>query len=781
MIPERIPPLLFFRRIRLWALLGIWAGLTACTNLRYLEDNQKLYTGHQLEIQAQEKIRNKSEVERQLNSVIRPEPNQKILFWRPRLWLYHIAGQPRRDRGIRHYIKEKLGRPPVLLSEVNPERTTRLIENRLHNLGFFDAEVSFMLREKPRKAEYLYQVRLRPAYTIDRVHWPEGQDSIIHFIRSISGKSLVRPGRSYNLENLRAERQRIDKELKNQGYFFFHADYLLFSADTTRGNRKMDLSLGIKPGTPPQALQAFSIRNITINTDYSLGAETLIQDDTVKLADNLFLFDRNQQFKPQTIQRALFFEPGQRYNFRDHDLSLNHLIGLGVFRFVNLRFQEVPDPEKALLDLRLLLSPMDKKSVSTELRAISKSNNFAGPGMQISFSNRNLLGGAEHFSLNLSGSFESLLGQRQTRASSLEAGVSAELDIPRFVAPFGVSNISPQFIPKTNISVAYNYLGRTDAFNVSSLSSQFGYNWHQSLTTRHRLYPFVFNLFVLGAVSEEYKAIFSAETLLRRGLFEQFLLGSEYGYFYNAQLKPGNRKHNWYFNLNTDFSGNLTYLLAKNVFGLSPGEQGELRIFNQAFAQYAKGDVDLRYYLNMGRGKRLATRFKAGLAAPYGNSTTLPYLKLFTAGGSDGIRAFHPRSLGPGAYLPPDTLSSSLNIYQTGEIKLEFNMEYRFDMTRIFKGAVFLDAGNIWNLKDKESTPGGQFQSNTFLNQMALGSGAGIRMDFTFFLLRLDLAFPLKVPYHQYERNWRLEKITPWDKKWRRDKLIFNLAIGYPF
>jgi outer membrane protein insertion porin family len=267
--------------------------------------------------------------------------------------------------------------------------------------------------------------------------------------------------------------------------------------------------------------------------------------------------------------------------------------------------------------------------------------------------------------------------------------------------------------------------------------------------------------------------------LLRRGLFEQFIFGSSYAWFYNSQMKePGQKRNNWYVNANMDMSGNLLYLFSKAV-NLEQTVDDEYRIFGKGFSQFARADIDLRYYHNLGAGQRLATRLIAGLGLPYGNSTSLPYLKLFTIGGSNSIRAFHPRSLGPGAYLPPDSLAGGFNIYQSGEMKLELSAEYRFAITPVFKGAVFADAGNIWRVSDSETAPGGVFRRSTFLGQMALGSGVGLRIDATLFVLRFDFAIPLAIPGSGNEGFF--DPIQLLDRQWRRDKLVFNLAIGYPF
>jgi len=764
------------RMLQLNILLAVFF-LSSCSNLKYLEDGQKLYTGSKIKIEAEKKIPNKGEITPELERVLRPKANEKFLGMRARLWFYNIAGEePRRSVG--KWMKNRIGRPPVLWSDFDGPRAARLMENRLFNMGFFDARVHFNPLEKPQKAGGEFMVTLKPAFTISQIQPINDHSEIAQEINTTLSKSILRPGQTYRLDKLRLERERITRHLRDQGYFYFHPDFLLFLADTTNGNREVGLVLTLKNNIPANASESFSIDRIIINANHSLDqARDSAATDSLMIAPRILLLNNAGQFKPSTLQRAVFFEPGKTYNTRDHDLSINHLMGLGVFKFVNIRFNEVADSDSARLDVNVLLTPMEKKNLSAELRGVSKSNNFAGPGLSISFTNRNLLAGAESFSINLDGAYEVLVGGGRD-ATSLELGASSDLVIPRFVAPFGIKNISPFFIPKTNISLAISYMSRTDAFSLSSVRGQFGYQWNHSISTQHRYNPFVFNIFSLGTISPDYQQYFSQEVLLRRGLFEQFLLGSEYSFLHNSQLK-GRKKHQWYFNYNADLSGNLLYLLVDMLGLVNPDENGQYSIMGQSFSQYARSDFDVRYYLDMGKGQRMVSRVAAGLGMPYGNSSSLPYLKLFTTGGSNSIRAFHPRTLGPGAYNPPDSLSSSFNIFQSGEMKLELNLEYRFDISKIIKGALFADAGNVWNISERKETPGGQFKSDLFLRQMALGAGMGLRFNFTIAILRLDLAVPLAVPYDSSPGYF--QPIRPMQGQWRRDNLVLNLAIGYPF
>jgi outer membrane protein insertion porin family len=741
--------------------------LGSCSNLRYLEEDQRLYTGSDINIESSERLRNEKEIRSEAESVIRPQPNTKILIWRPQLWFHNIGGD--KESGIGSWIRNSIGRPPVLFDDVDTERTARLIENRLFNLGHFDASVDYNLVEKRKRTGVEYNIELVAPYTIREIFPVKGNSPVISEINRSMEETALQSGHIYKLADLRAERERIDRHLKEAGYYYFHPDFLLFMADSSSGSRQIDLHLSIKPTAPQYALESYRIRNINFESGYTIETN----DEDMQAGDRRE--PGRRVLRSSALNRAIFLRTDSLYRNFNHRQTLNHLIGMGVFSFVNIRFDRVMEQDDNYLDVRILLTPMDKRSVSTELRGVTKSNNFAGPGITASVNNRNLFRGAENLNINFDGSFETLLGEKGV--NSTELGITAELNVPRLILPYKIGTVSPRFIPKTRMSLAYSFLSRTDAFSLTSFRSQFGYIWNPSRSVEHRFNPVVFNAFRLGTISPEFEDVFSREILLRRGLFEQFLIGSDYTFLYNSQLAD-HRRHDWYFAGNIDLSGNLARLIS-NLVGAPTGENGDYQIFNQSFSQFSRAGIDLRYYNNLGRTTRLATRFLAGIGLPYGNSEFLPYTKLFVIGGTNSIRAFQPRSLGPGSYEPPEGAGSTLNIYQSGEIKLEMNIEYRFAFNRIVRGAFFADAGNIWNLQENENAPGGQFHSDEFLSQIALGTGFGLRFDFTFFLLRLDLAFPLAVPYR--ETNGYFQSIRPFDSQWRRDNLILNLAIGYPF
>lgn len=751
--------------------------IPACTGLRRLPEDQFLYTGSRIVIEKQEDFAEDRGVEAELKKTLRPVPNSTIWKSRPAMWMYLVAGEPR-GRGLRHWMRNRLGEAPVLFEEVDPERNMRLLSNRLYNMGYFDAGLGHMADTSKRSVSVQYRVSVLPPYRFGDLHPMPGDDDLSGAINREMENSLIVPGEPYELALLRRERQRIDRALKKQGYFYFHPDHIIFHVDSTPGNRRVDVYPAVKSGIPVAAKKKYHTGNIYIHADYMAGGRNgLPAVDTLSLGDGIYFTDALRHFDPATIVRAVFLKKDSLYDIRDHDRTLNHLMSLQTFRFVNLRFTPGEAQGRDVLDVRVLLTPLERNSLTAELRGVTKSNHFAGPGLVTAFTNNNLFGGAESLKLGINGSYEWLVGH-QRRASAREFGLDASLSWPRFLLPAGWKTSPMVLSPKTTMSLGTNFLTRTDAFRLNTIHARYGYTWNRDPATGLRVTPLVLNIYVLGDVDETIEGVLLEGSLLRKDLFEQFILGGQYSWTHNSRLlSPGTR--DWFVHLNLDLSGNMAYLLMHHILPSSSGEEGDYAIFDQRFAQYAKIDADLRYYRQLGSSGQLATRLFLGAGIPYGNSGVLPFAKQYVIGGPISIRAFYPRSLGPGTYSPADGVAGGYNIHQTGDLKLEGNLEYRFDITGIFKGAVFVDAGNIWRWADDEHVPGGRFDPGRFLSEIAMGAGTGLRIDAGFFLLRFDFAFPLADPANDTGRYF--DPVRLFDRTWRRDHLVFNLAVGYPF
>jgi outer membrane protein assembly factor BamA len=533
---------------------------------------------------------------------------------------------------------------------------------------------------------------------------------------------------------------------------------------------------------PVEATRVYTINNIYIYSGYSLNRDsvTISAGDTVRVG-GCYYIDIDKRFDPDVIVRSIFFRKGTVYNRDDHDITLNRLMNLGVFKFVNIQFINADSAGIPRLEPHIYLTPLSIKNIRFELQGVSKSNNLAGPVFNSSFRNRNLFGGAELFTLSSEIGFEMPVGGGQSGGNSYEIGTSGELDLPKFLVPFRLNNVSSLFVPKTRIVLGFNLLDRLQYYQLFSVDASFGYNWKESISKEHNFNLLSITLAHLTNATQKFNDLLSTNPLLKNSFEQQFIIGENYSFTYNDQLEKDHKNH-LYFKGSIDLSGNLLQLVQSLFYKQKATPDSPYQVFGTTYSQYYKFDIDLRHYYNtIDQRASLASRLIAGVGIPYGNSTTLPYVKQFYIGGSNSVRAFGARALGPGSYRIPDSLVAKSFFDQAGDIKLEANTEYRFPIISILKGALFIDAGNIWLLKEDPDRPGGTFSSKTFLDEIAVGTGFGLRLDLSFFILRFDVAFPLRVPYLPQGERWVINKINFIDPSWRTHNLAFNIAIGYPY
>lgn len=758
--------------------------LTACTGTKFLKEGETFYTGAEITFNTQERVWRKGDIRVGLQDLITPKPNTVILGSRPGVWFYYIAGTPKKKKGLRNFIRNKLGQEPVLLKDAAPERTATLLAGQLNNDGYFGSQVMSSVKTKRKKSTVHYTVELHPVYRLREVNYPKGRDSTYAAIfRTLHEGSLLRPGQRYQLASLQAEQARIESVVKNYGFYYFDDRYLIFDADSTVGERQVDLDLHLEPGIPRQARKRYRVEQVSIYPNYSLVPDTTgLVADTVEV-DSFRYIDNAHMFRPRVITRVVNIQPGEMYSREEQDLTLSHLLGLGTFKFVNIKYNR-RRRDSTSLNASIYLTPLPRKSIRMEAQAVSKSNNFVGPGVSFTFTNRNFLGGAELFQLKLNSSYEVQMSRQvQGALNSFEVGMESTLTVPRFISPIRIDYSSRKYLPKTQFKAAFNLQNRVSYFRLNSFNVAYGYLWKEKADRMHELYPIDINYVKTDKKSVAFDSLLALNPVLAKSFENQFIIGTRYSYTLNTQLREDVldkyrprklREHNFYLNGTLDIAGNLMNTIQNQVYG-SGGEPHEL--LGSPYSQYVKGEADFRYYWQFDKRNKLAARLIWGVGYAYGNSTTLPYIKQFSIGGSNSIRAFPARSIGPGTYHQDTTLRF---IDQRGDIKLEGNLEYRFDIVKSFKGALFIDAGNIWLMRD-DNREGGKFDKDLFLDQLAVGSGLGFRFDFSFFVLRLDIAFPLRKPYLPEGKRWVIDKIDFLSPSWRGDNLIFNIAIGYPF
>ncbi|MCK9639062.1 MAG: BamA/TamA family outer membrane protein, partial [Prolixibacteraceae bacterium] len=728
--------------------------MAACTGTRNLPKGEKLYTGAEIKLESADKL-NRKFIKTTAQLAVRPVPNKVYLGIRPKLWKYNLAGEDPKTK-LGKWFKKR-GEPPVLMSSVKPGVTRAIIDSRLFNIGIFKSYTESKIIEKERTGKVIYTSHIHKPYVVKDLVYAIKDDSLSRLILTGKNKTLIKPGDDYNLDILKSERIRIDAILKNNGYFYFNPDYLLFKADTSNVNHDVTFKLTLKDSIPKTATTAFRINNVYINQNYSLNEGRADTTKDTVMVQNIVFFGKeaSMTIRPKVLSKSIYLRKNEIFSRQNHIITLNRLMSMGNFKLVQINFSENSTSGPGLLDVNILMTPMPKHTFRAEVDFVTKSNNYTGPRMNLSILNRNAFNGAEILNLNLAGSFEAQLSGKEKNLYSYSYNPQLELTFPRFLVPFNIKRTNSLYVPKTRLLLSYNYLKRVNYFDMRTFQFVYGFKWKQNIQTEHELNPIDISFTKVANQSVAFTALLKANPFLEKSYQEQFIAGGNYSYTYSEQMMTG-KKIQYFFHLTSELAG-TTFYLAKIIGGEKISAENPSKVAGSIFSQYSKLSVDGRAYYNFKDKNKLAMRVFAGVAKPFGNSLILPYSKQFFSGGPNSLRAFQINSVGPGTYNQKD---DTLGILQLGgDIKLEMNAEYRFNIYRFLKGTLFVDAGNVWLQKSNPTNLGSPFLFSKFINEVAVGAGVGLRVDVSFFILRFDLAFPLRKPWLEENHRWVTNQI----------------------
>jgi outer membrane protein assembly factor BamA len=751
----------------------VYAG---CSSTKSLKPGQILYTGADVIINPDSsgKIDDEKQVKADLKSKTRPRPNNKL-----KLAIYNFAGEPKKPKGLRNWIRKK-GEPPVLLSEVKLKYNNDVLTSYLLSEGYLQAAVTGDTVVKDKKGKAIYTAVTGERYKINKITFPPDSGVLTKIINANKDKTLLKVGDFYDLDVYKNERIRIDNDLKENGYFYFSPDYLIMQVDSTIGKNLVNVTVKVKDIAPDAALKPYTIKDIKIYPNYSLRRDSTLRKLKPLEYHDFNIYDDRNTFKPRLFDRLVFFQKGEVYNRKDHNQSLNRMVNIGAFQDVRAEFLPVDSFKNNELDLNIYLTPLKKNSLTFSVTGTSKSNNFVGSEVKVTQTTRNLFRGAEQLDVSVSGGFETQTRGTSLGKNSLSLTAEGKLTFPRFIVPFYKPNSTTAFIPKTIASLSYQMLNRGSEYTLHAFKGEFGYNFKENQYKEHNFNPISVSYVSTTFPSDTTRdRLFAENPLLRTTLENQFIIGSSYNFTYTNQMET-NRRNNTFFYGALETGGNLWGTFVPK------DEQGKRSIFNVPLSQFVRLEADLRDYYKVTRNVTWANRLNLGYGYAYGNSTSLPFVRQFFAGGSNDIRAFPARTLGPGTYKVPD---DAIFADQGGDIKLMLNSELRFKIVSILYGALFVDAGNIWLRKEdmgvpgtsNTGRPGSEFKLKNVLNELAVGTGAGLRVDASIFVVRLDVAFPVRKPYLAEGQRWVFDDIAFGNKDWRRQNLIFNIGIGYPF
>lgn len=723
-----------------------------------------------------------------LYKFLRQQPNHRTLgLARMQLAAYNLSGSDS-TRWYNRWLR-RIGQPPVIYDSTLTAASARQLRTALVNRGYMDATVDVDTAAiGPRRMSVTYTLHPGSPRLIDTVVYDIADTALLPLIQADTLDYGIAAGRLLDRNKLDAMRVGLTTMLRRKGYFAFNKDEIMFIADTVAGSNSVGLTMTLRP-TPATAVsrQRHDIRRVIFVTNYDpkAGMEASLRDavDSVSYHGITILYGHDRYLRPQALEEKCFLRPGQPYNAAEVDQTYSALARLGIAKFINIEMTPVATgPNGSVqMDAYILMSRNRKQAVTFEVEGTNSEGDL-GFGLGATYQHRNLFHGSELFTNkvhasyeSLSGNFEGLVNQRYN-----EYAGESSISFPRFMLPLMSAEQRRRIRANTEFAISYNYQERPEYTRIIA-GAAWKYVWNQ----QHRGFSSrqTFDLIDINYVQLPHStlnfldSIAPTNPLLRYSYEDHFIMRMGYSYHHTNRRSQGAGLSSsalqpsvTTLSVSGETAGNLLYAVSK--LSGQKRDDGAYKLFGIQYAQYIKGEVDFAYMRRLDRRNALAWHLGFGVAYPYGNSSMVPFEKRFYAGGANGVRGWGVRTLGPGAYNSRNSVTDFIN--QCGDIRLDLSMEYRAKLFWVLEGALFIDAGNIWTIRDYVNQPGGVFRFNTFYKQLAAAYGAGLRMDFSYFLLRFDLGLKAHNPAAGQE-PWPL--LHP---KWRRDA-NFHFSVGYPF
>lgn len=763
------------RRLCIAALCAAAFAAASCSSTKYVPDDQFLLD----DMHIGGNLHDVSPSDFQ--DYIRQQPNSRILgFWRARLGVYNLS-RPR-NRWFSNWLR-RTGEAPVIYDSTLTVRTRDQLLLYMNNRGYFDAQVrDSVIITGERKCEVFYNINAGEPYRINRVGY-QISDSLIHpLVVGDAGNSLVREGDIFDVQKHDDERIRIARRLNEAGYYSFGKDYIYFLADSSRAHHTVTDSLVLlnsitaNVGDQSQQHRRAIVDDVwvVVNRTGQNAIDIESGDYDVSPARGLTLLHRGRlPINARLFEQSCFVRAGEIYNVVDAEQTQARFRALRIFSDFNIRFVEHADSLRTadnFQHLRCIITTTiaRQQSYSASLEGTNSSGNF-GVAASLGYRHANIFNKAEV--LDVKGRIAS---QKQTARDSkdgfytLETGLEASVTIPKFIVPFATTNtFSRQHNPTTRFLTAYDYQRRPD-FTKQVVTMRMAYSWlGRNQFVRHSLTPIEVNMVSIPAISNEFKN-YVDKTYLRYSYTNHLIFSANYTYLFNQQTLSERLGNAWYARLSAETAGNFLSLLAQK----KKNADEAVELFGIEYSQYVRAEAELRYQMSDLWSNHFVYRLLVGVGIPYGNSKALPFEKRFFVGGANSIRAWAVRSLGPGSQLSDSEIRYN---NQTSDIRIEANMEYRFKLISLLDGALFADAGNIWALPREGNAPEARF-GKEFYKQIALGAGLGLRLNFGYFVVRLDGAVKLHDPAAAAGSRWVIGQ-----KSFQLSDINYNFAIGYPF
>ena len=791
-------------------------------------DSVKRIKGVPAVIEKNKKIEEKNK-KIEAENIIRKEKGKK-----PKKLKEYEEYKPHWRKRFATWITTKVGEPPIVLDTGKVKASVKNLNLYLFKKGYFDNEVSdtILLDSANKKARVFYFIKPKTPYYIDTISYISEDKKILKQINYVQDQTLVKKDDKLDIDVLDEERARITTYLRDKGYYYFNKDYIVYRVDSALNSHKVKLTMIVKQvpkkhaegdSTYYENHKKYTINKIYIYTDYQDTRE-LENYDTIIRNEHIFVYTNNWlHMKPQNLLQHIYINSGYTYRSKEVESTYKKLTSLGIYKSINIIFEEnKADPNNPALDCFILMKPLKRQIYVFESNLTNRGGNRGISG-DISYRNKNLFRGAESFKISLSGGIEAqqTIGEDPNEENenlgvindvtllktfnTIEFGPEVSLTIPKFFFPGKFLKFEKNASPKTVFTASLNFQHRPD-FTRGIQEASLAYDWRKGKrkkgedaslateigTTIHAFYlsPLKLSAVKIYNKSADFQERLDniADPLFKYSYSDHIILGLQGAYTYNTQFAV-RRKHVLFLKFGFDQSG----MLLRDIFTLTnqPKDSvGRFQILNIPFAHYVKTDCEFRYAISFNKSSQIVYRTFGGIGIPLKNSVdALPFEKSYFVGGSNGLRAWKARTLGPGTFFDPTGAYDKI-----GDIILEGNLEYRFDLLKVIKGALFCDAGNIWLLRPNSGKPGGEITSN-FYKEIAIGAGVGLRFDLDFFIFRLDFAYPLRNPSLPEGERWSWEpkdeinqylynySLTNSDYTYSpyKSRINLNIGIGYPF
>ena len=733
------------------------------------------------EQKAEEKKREKeleehfSVVEEELNAVLSYAPNGAIFgsssLRSPiqfRLRIYNSCYDS--HGGIRRFLFKRFATEPILVSTVSPEMRAKIALNTLRNYGYFSGSSRYEIipSKNPKKAKISYHISPGKPYLFDTIRYERFTPDLDSLVRSNISESSLKQGKPFSAHTLVAEQTRLERLFRENGYYYYTGSNITFLADTLMRKHYVQLKVVPKDGLSPLMNKSYNIGNLYMalrrTENEPLDSVRTMRTTTVRYGG------KKPAVRFGVLRKSVAHRSGDRYNLTDQENTFEMLAQLNVFSNIDVRY--IPRDTLGRGDtLDIYVNALLDKlyDSSFEMNATLKSNDQMGPGLAYSLSKRNAFGGAEKVTWKLFGSYEWQLGGNsdvdKSLMNSYEMGTQLSIELPRFVAPF-IHRRHLRFPASTTFAINGDWQNRAKFFQRATVGLGITYKWRKYSNALHELNAFSLDYNKLISTTKEFDEIRNNNPALYVSMRDQFVPSSSYSFTYNT---AAHHRNPIWFQVSVKEAGNLTsaiYALGGKKFS-----EKDKELFNNPFAQFLKVTAEFHNHIKINNRMKFAYRFFGGVVYSYGNSSAAPYADQFYVGGANSIRGFTVRALGPGSYRSSNAKYAYMD--QTGDIKLEVNAELRARLLGDLHGAFFVDAGNVWLMRKDELRPGAEF-SNASFDNVAVGTGLGLRYDLDFLVLRFDVGVPLHAPYDTGKKGWyNIPKFT--------DGIAYNFAIGYPF